>query len=93
MVMDNLKLTNAQEEKVTHAYKNTKDKLHRTNIAISSNHMCRSDHLTPSYIKITITCPSQQTLLQHQAGCHNFQNIKGTQILILKDTYYVRNIT
>jgi len=46
--MDDLKLTNDQQEKVKHAYKNTKDKLHRANTPISSNQTCRSDHLTPS---------------------------------------------
>jgi hypothetical protein len=54
MVMDNLKLISAEQEKVTYASKNMKDKLHRTNTAISSNQMWRSANLTPSYIKITI---------------------------------------
>ena len=55
-----LKLINAQQGEVTHAYENTKEKVHKTNGAIWSNKMCLFNHLTPSYIKITIDVHNQE---------------------------------
>jgi hypothetical protein len=52
-----------QKAKVTNAYKNTKEKLHRTNATIWFNKLCRSYHLKPNYIKITIN--------GHTKQCHN----------------------
>lgn len=55
VIMKSLKMTNAQQVRVTHANKNTKDKLHRTNVAVWFNKLCRSNHLTtPNCINITI---------------------------------------
>ena len=53
MVIDYLKLINVQQANITHAHKNMKEKLHRTNASIYFNKMCTSNHLTPNYIKIT----------------------------------------
>ena len=58
-----LKLINAQQTKVTHAYINTKKNLHRTNAPICFNKLCRSYNLTPNYIEITINGYNKQ--------CHN----------------------
>jgi hypothetical protein len=43
-VLDHLKLINSQQAKTTYSYKNTKQKLHRTNAAIWFNKMCRLNH-------------------------------------------------
>jgi len=39
--MKYLKMINVQHVKVTKAYNNTKEKLHRTNVAIWFNKLCR----------------------------------------------------
>lgn len=49
--------------KGTHAYKNTKEDLHRTNATIWFNKLRRSYHLTPNYIEVTINGYIKQ--------CHN----------------------
>jgi len=60
MVMNYLKLISAQQAKVTHTYKNTKENLHRTKAAIWFNKLCRSYHLTPDYIEVTINGYNKQ---------------------------------
>jgi ribosomal protein L37AE/L43A len=51
VVMKSLKMINAQQARVTYANKNTKEKLHRTNVAVWFNKLCKSNHLTtPNYI-------------------------------------------
>ena len=52
--MDHLKLINVQQTKAEHAYKNAKEKLHRISGGIWFTKMCRLNHLTSNYIKITI---------------------------------------
>jgi hypothetical protein len=63
MVMNYLKMIIAQQAKLTHTYKNTKENLHRTNAAIWFNKLCTSYLLTPNYIEITINGYTKQ--------CHN----------------------
>lgn len=46
--------------RVTCAYKNTKEELHRASVAIYFNKMCQLNHETPNYIKITISGHHQQ---------------------------------
>jgi len=41
MVMKYLTLINVQHVKVTNAYNNTKEKLHRTNVAMWFNKICK----------------------------------------------------
>jgi phosphoserine aminotransferase len=60
MVINNLKLIYAQPAKIIHSYENMKKKLHRTNVAMRFNKVCRSNNLTPSYIKITINSHNKQ---------------------------------
>jgi phage terminase Nu1 subunit (DNA packaging protein) len=45
MAMDYLKLIKAQETKDTYTYKNTKDKLNRTDAAICFNKLSRLNNL------------------------------------------------
>jgi len=45
----NIKFINAKQATETHAYKNTKRKLYKTNAAIWFNKTCRDKQLTPNY--------------------------------------------
>ena len=50
--MNNIKVINAQQVRIIHLHKNTKQKLLKTNAAIWFNKMCRHKHLAPKYIKL-----------------------------------------
>jgi hypothetical protein len=52
--MEHIKMIKAQQAKATYTYKNTKERLLKTNTAIWFDKMCRSNQLTPKYINITI---------------------------------------
>ena len=62
MVMNNLKLINAQHPKITHACKNMKKKLHITNATIWVNEekksTLRNSHSQP--FKFTFSCMGRQ---------------------------------
>jgi hypothetical protein len=46
--------------KETHQYRNTKQKLYKTNTAIWYNKICREKQLTPNYISIKINVKNSQ---------------------------------
>jgi hypothetical protein len=46
-----MNVINAQQARIIHHYKNTKEKLLKTNAAIWCNKMCKFKHLTFKYIK------------------------------------------
>jgi hypothetical protein len=50
--INNVKVIEAQQARIIHHYKNTKDKLLKTNVAIWFNKMCRLNHLMPNYIHV-----------------------------------------
>ena len=52
--MNNMKVINAQQAKIIHHHKNTKQKLLKTNAVIWFNKMCRLKHLNPKYIQIKV---------------------------------------
>jgi hypothetical protein len=50
----NVKLVNAKQAKETYRYRNTKEKLYKTNAAIRHNKICREKQLTPNYSSILV---------------------------------------
>ena len=62
--MSHVKIVIAKQAKTYHQYKNTKEKLLKTNAAIWFNKMCRTQQLCPKYINIKVngnSSRSQQT--------------------------------
>jgi len=55
-----VKFSSAQQTKQMFQYKNTKEKLYKTNATIWYNKTCRQKHLTPNYISIKINGNNQQ---------------------------------
>jgi hypothetical protein len=53
-IMDRIKLINAQHAATVYSYKNTKEKLHWTIVAIWFNKVYQLNHLTPNYINSTV---------------------------------------
>jgi len=53
--MEHIKIIKAQQAKATYTYKNTKERLPKTNTAIWFDKTCQSNQLTPKYIIITIS--------------------------------------
>jgi hypothetical protein len=49
-----VKLINAQQAKPIYHYQNIKEKLHKTTASIWFNKICKTEHLTPNYINITV---------------------------------------
>jgi hypothetical protein len=47
--LDNLKIIDAQQAKMSNSFKNAKQKLLKTNAAIWFNKICRINQLTPKY--------------------------------------------
>jgi hypothetical protein len=68
---NNLKVTNAQQARIIHRHKNTKQKLLKTNAAIRFNNMCRLKHLTPKYIQIKVNGNSTQSIHTRNAAVKN----------------------
>ena len=58
--MDYLKPRNTQRADIIHTCKKRKEKSHRTSATIWLNRICRLNHLTPDYIKITADIHNQQ---------------------------------
>ena len=50
----NVKFVNAKQAKEAHQYRNTKEKLYKTNAEISYNKICREKQLTPNYMSVKI---------------------------------------
>jgi len=50
--MDNFKIIDAQQSKITISFKNAKQKLLKTFAPIRLNKICRINHLTPSVYKL-----------------------------------------
>jgi hypothetical protein len=48
----NVKFASAKQAKETYQYRNTKEKLYKTNAVIWYNKICRKKQLTPNYIPI-----------------------------------------
>jgi hypothetical protein len=49
-----VKLINAQQAKPIYHYQNFKEKIHKTKASIWFNKICKTEHLTPNYIHITV---------------------------------------
>jgi len=78
-----LKFIIAKQAKDTHLYKNTKEKLYKTTVAIWYNKICRDKQLTPNCITIKVNGKNlQRSILTFQCfnphtsyTCiYNFQN-------------------
>jgi hypothetical protein len=50
----NIKFVSAQQAKQIYQYRNTKEKLHKTNAAVWFNKACKYKQLTPNYISVKI---------------------------------------
>ena len=57
--MGNFKVTDAQKAKIIKILKNAKQKLLKTNAAIWINKFCRTNKLTPQYIRTKMKCSEQ----------------------------------
>lgn len=57
----NPKEIDAQQAKMIDNFKNAKQKLLKTNAAISFNKICTINQLTLKYVKINIKCNNQKT--------------------------------
>jgi len=55
-----VKFINAKQAKEAHQYRNTKEKLYKTNAAISYNKSCREKQLTPNYTSVKINGKNSQ---------------------------------
>jgi hypothetical protein len=56
-----VKIINAKQATTYNRYKNTKEKLLKTNAAIWFNKMCRTQHLCPQYINIKVNVTANIT--------------------------------
>jgi hypothetical protein len=52
--MNNMDVINAQQARIIHHYKNTKEELLKANAAVCFNKMWRLQHLIPKYIQIKV---------------------------------------
>jgi hypothetical protein len=50
--MNNMKVINTQQARIIHHYKNSKEKLLKTNAEIWFNKMCRFIYITSKYIQL-----------------------------------------
>jgi hypothetical protein len=69
----NIKFANARQAKDLFTFKNLKQKLHGTTVAIWFNKACRIKHLTPTYISIKINGNTRQdknTIQEHYTSHH-----------------------
>jgi hypothetical protein len=53
--MNNVSVTNAQQVRIIHHYKNTKEKLLKTNTAIWLNKVCRYKYLAPKCMDVSVS--------------------------------------
>jgi hypothetical protein len=64
-VPENVKFVNVQQAKQIYQYKNTKEKLYKTNAAIWYNKTCRQKYRTPNYISVKNETFISLVLLAH----------------------------
>ena len=62
-MLDESRLTNAEQTKQVYQYKNTKIKSYKNNAAIWYNKTCRARHITPTYANI------KRSVCPHPAYC------------------------
>jgi hypothetical protein len=60
-------VTNAQQARITHHYKNTTEKLFKTNPALWFNKMYKFNYLMPKYIHIKVSGNNAQSTLTKNA--------------------------
>jgi hypothetical protein len=60
--MTNIKFTNARQAKAVYKYKNSKEKLCKTNAAVWLNKICKTERLTPNYIQVKVSGTSRQSI-------------------------------
>jgi hypothetical protein len=56
-----VKFIDAQQAKTIHKFQRIKEKIHKTNAAIWFNKLCKTEHLTPRYINITVNGNTQRS--------------------------------
>jgi len=56
----NVKFINAKQAKETYQYRNTKEKMYKSNVAMWCNKICREKQLAPNYISIKINGKNSQ---------------------------------
>ena len=50
--INNINFANTRQARAVYNYKNTKEKLHKTNAAVRCNKVCEIERLTPKYIQV-----------------------------------------
>jgi hypothetical protein len=65
----NIKFVNAKQAKGLYQYRNTRQKLYKTNAAIWYNKICREKQLTPNYFSIKINGKNTQCQ-KNNKSCH-----------------------
>ena len=68
---NNMKVINAQQARIIHHHKNTKQKLLKTKAAMWFNSMRRLKHLTPKYIQIKVNENRTQSIHTRNAAVKN----------------------
>ena len=68
--MNNMDVINAQQARIIHHYKNTKEKLLKANAAVCLNKVCRLQHLIPKYIQTEVNGNNTRINALHHKG-HN----------------------
>jgi len=58
----------AKQAKIYHEYKNIKQRLHKTTVAMWYNKTYKEKHLTPNYFTIKINDKSRQSINTHKAA-------------------------
>ena len=66
----NVKFVNAKQAKEIYQYKNTKEKLYKTNVAVWYNKICREKQLKPNYISSKINSKNTQCKKTIKAATH-----------------------
>jgi hypothetical protein len=56
----NIEFVNAKQAKERYQYRNSKEKLYKTNAAVWCNKLCREKQLTPNYITIKVNDKNSQ---------------------------------
>jgi hypothetical protein len=80
-----VKLIVAQQPKPLYHYQNIKEKLHKTNASIWFNKICKTEHLTPNYIHITVNGNNQNSTKKKHGD--KIPPIPRDQIYIKKEGY------
>jgi len=82
--MENVKIINAQQAKQIHHFKNTKERLYKTNASVWYNKTCRQLQLAPIYISIKVKGTNHQSLSTLKVATR-FRINKKLKILHIKN--------